>query len=114
MSLSRLSLWSLLNESNMSQRERSRAALESLLCSDPSLGGLTLAAHTDAELASAEVQATLCRTLEPSALAAAHRFPLAQQFVTRMMPAGHIKSSRSDDAPFLATMEASEKWLRVE
>ena len=57
---------------------------------------------------------TLCRTLEPSALAAAHRSPLAQQFVTRMMPAGHIKSSRSDDAPFLATMEASEKWLRVE
>ena len=91
-----------------------RTALESLLCSDPSLGGLALAAHTDAELASAEVQATLCRTLEPSALAAAHRFPLAQQFVTRMMPAGHIKSSRSDDAPFLATMEASEKWLRVE
>ena len=34
-----------------------RAALESLLCSDPSLGGLALAAHTDAELASAEVQA---------------------------------------------------------
>ena len=60
------------------------------------------------------MQATLCRTLEPSALAAAHRFPLAQQFVTRMMPAGHIKSSRSDDAPFLATMEPSEKWLRVE
>ena len=91
-----------------------RTALESLLCSDASLGGLTLAAHTDAELASAEVQATLCRTLEPSALAAAHRFPLAQQFVSRLLMAGHAKSARPDDAHFLEVFGASPKLLRFD
>ena len=60
-----------------------------------------------------QVQRNVLRTLRPDALCAAHRFPLAPHFVTRLMPAGHIKSSRPDDAPFLAALEPSPKWLRL-
>ena len=79
----------------------------------PGLAELTLMLHTEAQFAASAVQATLARTVRPSELCAVHRFPLPQPFVTRLMPAGHIKSSRSDDRPFYQALEPSPKWLRV-
>ena len=79
----------------------------------PGIAELVLVLHTEDLFASAQVQAGLARTLRPTELSEIHRFPLAHSFVTRMMPPGHIKSSRSDDLPFYAALEASPKWLRI-
>jgi len=79
----------------------------------PGIAELVLVLHTEDLFASAQVQAGLARTLRPTELSQIHRFPLAQSFVTRMMPPGHIKSSRSNDLPFYAALEASPKWLRI-
>ena len=57
---------------------------------------------------------SLLRTVRPTLLSETHPFPLAQQFVSRLLPLGHAKSARSDDAHFLATFEASPKWLRFD
>ncbi len=51
---------------------------------------------------------TRVRTHHPDA------YPLVGQFVTRLLPYGHVKSTRPDDAHFLSTMEPSQKWLRCE
>ena len=79
----------------------------------PRVAELSLMLHTEEGFASEEVQRQVLRTLRPSELANTHRFPLAQPFVTRLMPPGHIKSARSHDAPFYAALETSAKWLRV-
>lgn len=79
----------------------------------PRLAELALMLHNETQFAEPAFQATLTRTVRPSELAAVHRFPLAQPFVTRLMPPGHIKSARSDDAPFYAAIEPSAKWLKV-
>lgn len=79
----------------------------------PGLAELSLILHTEKQFAEPALQATLTRTLRPTELSHVHRFPLAQPFVTRLMPAGHIKSARSDDLPFYAALGPSAKWLRV-
>ncbi len=40
-------------------------------------------------------------------------FMLAQQFISRLFPLGHIKSTASNDAAFLEAFRASPKWLRL-
>lgn len=87
--------------------------LPRLQLSAPRVAEIGLYLHSESQFAADDVQDTLVRTVRPSALTAVHRFPLAGQFVTRLMPPGHIKSSRSDDLPFLAALEPSAKWLRV-
>jgi len=79
----------------------------------PGMEDMDFMLHTETQFSSTEVQQTIARTVRPAELGAVHRFPLAQPFVTRLMPPGHIKSARSDDQPFYAALEPSEKWLRV-
>ena len=79
------------------------------------LEDLQLFFHSERDLRDdAELQASLLRTVRPTLLSETHPFPLAQQFVSRLLPLGHAKSARSDDAHFLATFEASPKWLRFD
>ena len=66
------------------------------------------------DLKASKLRDTLHRTIRPSELSAVHPFPMAQQFVSRLLPLGHAKSARSDDAHFLSTFGASEKWLRFD
>lgn len=79
------------------------------------LEDIELRLHTEGQLNDDDtLRASLHRTVRPTELSATHPFPLAQQFVTRLMPLGHAKSARSDDAHFLSTFEASPKWLRFD
>jgi hypothetical protein len=78
------------------------------------LAGIEMWTRTEAEHAGDAVQSTLARTVRPDVLSAEHPFPLAQQFVSRLVTLGHVKSTRSDDHHFLATFEASPKWLRFD
>ena len=78
------------------------------------LDDIDLRLHTIKQLAAPDLQASLHRIVHPDRLSAEHPFPLPQQFVSRLMPFGHIKSARSDDAHFLATFEPSHKWLRFD
>ena len=78
------------------------------------LDDIDLRLHTHKQLADPDLQASLHRMVHPDRLCAEHPFPLPQQFVSRLMPFGHIKSARSDDAHFLATFEPSHKWLRFD
>ena len=39
--------------------------------------------------------------------------PLVQQFVSRLLPMGHVKSTTRNDAAFLAAFEGSAKWLAL-
>lgn len=70
--------------------------------------------HTEADMRSDAMQAMLHRTLRPAELGSTHPFPLAQQFVSRLLPLGHVKSARPDDSHFLKVFEPSEKWLRFD
>eukprot|EP00747_Dinoflagellata_sp_TGD_P065970 gnl/TRDRNA2_/TRDRNA2_154592_c1_seq1.p1 gnl/TRDRNA2_/TRDRNA2_154592_c1~~gnl/TRDRNA2_/TRDRNA2_154592_c1_seq1.p1 ORF type:complete len:488 (+),score=83.73 gnl/TRDRNA2_/TRDRNA2_154592_c1_seq1:210-1466(+) len=40
--------------------------------------------------------------------------PIAAHFVSRLLPFGHVKSSKTDDPAFIDAVSSSEKWLRVE
>ena len=75
---------------------------------------LELRLHTEFQLKGDDMQGSLHRTVRPEVLASGHPFPLAQQHVSRLLPLGHAKSARGDDHHFLATFEASEKWLRYD
>jgi len=41
-------------------------------------------------------------------------YALAGQFVSLLLPCGHIKSTRPNDTEFIETMKKSRKWLKVE
>ena len=82
--------------------------------------------QTEEEFAAERVQASLHRTvrveapytgrgelLGAGAAGGGPRFPLAQQFCTKLVTLGHIKSSRPDDAAFVDYFGASPKWLRA-
>jgi len=40
-------------------------------------------------------------------------FPLVGQFVSTLLPLGHVKSTRTNDTEFINFMSKSEKWLKV-
>merc|ERR1712085_132299 len=40
-------------------------------------------------------------------------FCLAQQFISKLFPMGHVKSTNTDDERFVATFARSRKWLRI-
>ncbi|CAD7932536.1 unnamed protein product [Amoebophrya sp. A25] len=40
-------------------------------------------------------------------------FMLAQQFISRLLPLGHVKSTSTNDEKFYAAFATSEKWLRM-
>lgn len=40
-------------------------------------------------------------------------FPLVGQYLSVLMPCGHVKSTRSNDTEFLDFMKKSKKWLRL-
>jgi len=41
------------------------------------------------------------------------KYPLAWQFVSKLFPMGHVKSTSPDNKVFLETFGASAKWLRL-
>ena len=77
-----------------------------------SMGDVELRIHTEQDFRDATVQDQLVRVVRPDEVVRVHPFPLAQQFVSRLMPLGHAKSARSDDQHFLDVFGASDKWLR--
>ena len=78
------------------------------------LEDVSLFLHNEAQFKEPAFQATLHRSIRPTELSATHPFPLAQQAVTRLLPLGHVKSARTDDRHFVASFEASSKWLRYD
>ena len=84
-------------------------------CRDRRLAGVAeieMRIHTERQFGENDVQEGLLRTIRPEALASIHPFPLAQQFVSRLVMAGHAKAARADDAHFLQVFGDSAKWLR--
>jgi len=41
------------------------------------------------------------------------RYPLAAHFVSKLLPMGHVKSTKGDDEAFVELFAASPKWLRM-
>jgi len=78
----------------------------------PGVAEIEMRIHTERQFGENDVQEGLLRTIRPEALASIHPFPLAQQFVSRLVMAGHAKAARADDAHFLQVFGDSAKWLR--
>jgi hypothetical protein len=52
-------------------------------------------------------------TIDAKTAPNAEAFPMLGQFVSCLLPVGHVKSTQSKDVLFFETFKSSEKWLKI-
>mmetsp|Transcript_74875 Transcript_74875/g.216450 ORF Transcript_74875/g.216450 Transcript_74875/m.216450 type:complete len:710 (-) Transcript_74875:383-2512(-) len=81
----------------------------------PSIPGIRMVMESHDAFRASEAQYWNVTRLprERGVAASVPEFPLAAHFVSRLFPMGHVKSTLSDDVPFLEAFSGSPKWLRM-